>query len=151
MVRNVLAMVRFIGPWLGGLGVWQFGFFSAKVAEVTTKIERETAVARAQGMIQQTRRRADELLGKSRELRIEARRRELQAERDTEKLDTTRKESKPSPPRPAQADSPSPAPPGPMMGPRRSTSPGGPSRARRSTRRWSAGRWSGNAASASRS
>lgn len=80
MTRNLLALVGLVAL-LAGLGVWQFGFLSAKVDEVSTQIERETAVARATAMIRDAERRADDLIEKSRQLRVKARAQELAAER----------------------------------------------------------------------
>ncbi len=89
MVRSILAMVGLLAL-LTGLAVWQFGFFSKKVQEVSLQIERETAVARAEGMIRDTERQAAELTEKARKLRIEARAREIAVERGAEQVEKTR-------------------------------------------------------------
>jgi len=64
--------------------MWQFGFVSAKVEQVSTQVERKTAIARAEAMIRDTERRATELSDRARELRIEAQTREIAAEREAE-------------------------------------------------------------------
>lgn len=89
MVRNVLAMIGLL-VLVAGLGIWQFGFFSKKVDEVTLQIERETAVARAEGMIRNTERQAAELTEKARKMRIDARAKEIAVARDAEQLQKTR-------------------------------------------------------------
>ncbi|MCY2991267.1 MAG: hypothetical protein NTY19_25845 [Planctomycetota bacterium] len=89
MVRSILAMVGLL-TLLAGLAIWQFGFFSKKVQEVTNQIERETAVARAEGMIRDTERRAAELTEKARKLRIDARAKELAVEREAAQVQKTR-------------------------------------------------------------
>jgi chromosome segregation ATPase len=89
MIRSVFALVG-LTALLIGLAIWQFGFFSAKVQQVTTQIERETAVARAESMIRDTERRADDLSQKAQKLRVEARAKEIAASREVENLDKTR-------------------------------------------------------------
>jgi len=89
MLRNTLALVGLLAV-LAVLAIWQFGFFSRKVEEVTTQIERDTAVARAEGMIRDTERRAAEMTDKARRLRIDARAKEIAVERDAERINTTR-------------------------------------------------------------
>jgi len=89
MARNILAAVG-LGSILLALAIWQFGFFSAKVEEVKTQIDRETAVARATAMIRDTQRRAEELTDSARRLRIEARSREIAVKRDADTLEKTR-------------------------------------------------------------
>lgn len=89
MVRNVLAMIGLL-VLLAGLAIWQFGFFSKKVEEVTLQIERETAVARAESMIRNTERQAVELTEKARKMRIDARAKEIAVARDAEQAQKTR-------------------------------------------------------------
>ena len=89
MLRNVLTFFGLLTLVIG-LVIWQFGFFSRKVAEITTQVERETAVARAESKIRDTERRAAELHEKARALRIEARAKELAVARDAEQAAKTR-------------------------------------------------------------
>ena len=66
--------------------IWQYGFFDKQVKDVTTKIDRATAVSRAEAMIEKTKSQADSLQDRSRELKIKARAMELGVERDEENL-----------------------------------------------------------------
>ena len=60
MVRSLLALMGLLAV-LGGVGIWQFGFFSGQIEEVSQRIERETAKARAEAMIRDLERKTEEL------------------------------------------------------------------------------------------
>lgn len=83
MLKSVLAFVGAAALLLAA-AVYHYGFLSKKVDEVSTQIERETAVARAEGRIRDIEKRADDIGEKARKLRIDARARELAEERDVE-------------------------------------------------------------------
>jgi chromosome segregation ATPase len=85
MTKNVLALCGLVGL-VGGLGIWQFGFFS----DVKEQIERETAVARAQSIVADMEQRANSLTDRARELRIEARKREKAVEREEQQTAKTK-------------------------------------------------------------
>ncbi|MBR0237026.1 MAG: hypothetical protein IJQ39_02935 [Thermoguttaceae bacterium] len=76
---GILAVILFIA-------VWQFGFFYNQVKDITTKIDRATAVDRATMMIEKAKRQADSLQERSREMKIKARTMELGVEREQESL-----------------------------------------------------------------
>lgn len=84
--------MRFIWTTIGILAVilviavWQFGFFHSQVKDISTKIDRATAVDRANAMIDSTQSQADSLKDRSRQLLTDARKTELSVERDEEKL-----------------------------------------------------------------
>ena len=84
--------MRFIWTTIGILAVilviavWQFGFFHSQVKDISTKIDRATAVDRANAMIDNTQSQADSLKDRSRQLLTDARKTELSVERDEEKL-----------------------------------------------------------------
>jgi chromosome segregation ATPase len=77
MAKNVMALCGLVAL-VGGLGVWQFGFFS----DVKEQLERETAVTRAQSIVASMEQRAESLTDRARELRIKARTQEKEVERD---------------------------------------------------------------------
>ncbi len=83
MLKNILALAGACALLLGA-AIYHYGFLSKQVADVSTQIERETAVARAEGRIRDIEQRADDIAEKARKLRIDARARELGAERDSE-------------------------------------------------------------------
>lgn len=77
MTRNLLALVGLVALVVG-LGVWQYDYFNS----VKQQIERETAVARAQSIVGDMEKRGAELTDRARQLRIDARTREMTIERD---------------------------------------------------------------------
>lgn len=64
----------------------QFGIFSKQINGITQKIDRATAVSRAEAMIAKSKRQADSLRQRSREMRIRARTMELSVEREQDEL-----------------------------------------------------------------
>lgn len=69
--------------------IWQYGFFSKQVNEIKQKIDRATAVQRAESMIEDTKKKADSLQVRSRELKTKARATELGVEREEDDLSKT--------------------------------------------------------------
>jgi chromosome segregation ATPase len=85
VTKNILALVGLVALVIG-LAVWQYGFFR----DVKQQIERETAVARAQTIVRNMEERAAALTDRARKLRIDARTREKEMERDVEHVETTK-------------------------------------------------------------
>ena len=85
MFKNSLAFVGLLAL-VGGVGVWQFGYFN----QVRLQIERETAVARAQAIVRDMESRASTLSKRARDLRIEAQSREKAVLREEEQTRKTR-------------------------------------------------------------
>ncbi len=69
--------------------IWQYGFFSKQVNEIKQKIDRATAVDRAEAMIENTKKQADSLQERSRAMKIKARSTELGVEREEDDLSKT--------------------------------------------------------------
>jgi len=88
MMKSVFAFVGVVVLLLGA-ATYHYGFLSKKVDEVSTQIERETAVARAEARIREIEKRAEEIGEKARELRIKARASELAEEREAESREKT--------------------------------------------------------------
>ena len=84
-MRTIFATIGILAVILG-IVIWQFGFFSKQVNDITKKIDRATAVQRAETMIAKTKRQADSLQQRSREMKIKARTMELGVEREQEEL-----------------------------------------------------------------
>lgn len=87
-MRSIFATIGILACILL-LVVWQFGFFNKQVNDAVKKIDRATAVQRAEGMIQKTKSQADALQERSREMKIKARTLELGVERAEEDLSKT--------------------------------------------------------------
>lgn len=85
MVKNILVLCGLL-ILVGGLGYWQFGFFS----DVKQSIERETAVTRAQHMVGNMETQAKGLTERARQLRIRARTQEKEVDRDTQQAEKTK-------------------------------------------------------------
>lgn len=69
--------------------IGQFGLFGKQVNDITQKIDRATAVSRAEAMIAKWKNQADSLQQRSREMKIKARTIELGVEREEEELKKT--------------------------------------------------------------
>jgi hypothetical protein len=85
MTKNLLALTGLVALVIG-LAIWQYGFFR----DMKLQIERETAVARAQNIVRNMEERAAILTDRARKLRIDARSREKEMERDLERLSKTK-------------------------------------------------------------
>lgn len=68
------------------VSVWQYGFFNKQMNNAMKKLDRATAVQRAEKMIRDTQAKADGMNDRSRELKIEARSMEIGLERQQEDL-----------------------------------------------------------------
>ena len=87
-MRTIFATIGILAVILC-IVIWQFGFFSKQVSDITKKIDRATAVQRAEGMIAKTKSQADSLQERSREMKIKARTMEIGVEREQEDLNKT--------------------------------------------------------------
>ena len=86
MMKSVLAAVGLVAI-VGGIAVWQFGFFSEKTREIKTQMERATASARVEKSISDLKRDISELDEKARSYNVKARKLEYAWERDQEQVD----------------------------------------------------------------
>lgn len=85
MTRNLLAMIGLLTLVIG-LGIWQFDYFS----QVKQQIERDSAVHRANMIVGDMEKRGAELSERTRKLRVDARTREKQLERDEAQTSKTK-------------------------------------------------------------
>ncbi len=86
MLKNVLATVGIVAI-VGGIAVWQIGFFSEKATDLSKQVERATASARVDKAIAKMRADIVSLDGKARQYTTEARKIELSLEREQKELD----------------------------------------------------------------
>ncbi len=85
-MKNVLATVGILTVVVG-VAVWQFGFLSQKAKEASKKIDRATAVARAEKALSDARTASDELSERARNCRVKAATLEIGWKRDQEQID----------------------------------------------------------------
>lgn len=86
MVKSVLATVGIVAI-VGGIAVWQIGFFSEKASDVSKQVERATASARVDKAIAKMRDDIASLDGKARKYAAESRKLELSLEREQKEID----------------------------------------------------------------
>lgn len=84
-MKNILAAIGVLTVVVGFV-VWQNGFFYRQFKSISTKIDRATAVSRAEMMIEKTKTQADSLQKKSHDMKVKARKMELGTQRDEDNL-----------------------------------------------------------------
>ena len=89
MFKSVLATLGGVAV-VAGIAVWQFGFFSAKTAEVKLQMTRATASARVEKAIAAKRASIESLDEKARNYKVQARKLELSYEREKAEVDKLR-------------------------------------------------------------
>lgn len=87
-MKTIFATIGILALILG-IVIWQFGFFSKQVNDITKRIDRATAAARAEAMIEKAKNQADSLQQRSREMKIKARTMEIGVAREQEDLNKT--------------------------------------------------------------
>lgn len=83
MVKSVLATLGILAVVVG-IAVWQFGFLSDQAAQMSKKVDRATAAARASKAISETKANIGRLDEQARGYRVDARTLELAWEREQE-------------------------------------------------------------------
>lgn len=85
MIKSVLATLGILAV-VGGIAVWQFGFLSEQATQMSKKVDRATAAARANKAISETKAKIGHLDEQARTYRVDARTLELAWEREQEAI-----------------------------------------------------------------
>lgn len=85
MVKSILATLGILAVVVG-IAVWQFGFLSDQAAQMSKKVDRATAAARANKAISETKAKIGRLDEQARGYRVDARTLELAWEREQEAI-----------------------------------------------------------------
>ena len=85
MAKNILATLGILAV-VAGIAIWQFGFLSDQATQMSKKVDRATAAARANKAISETKAKIGRLDEQARKYRIDARTLELAWEREQEAI-----------------------------------------------------------------
>lgn len=88
-MKNIFATIGILAVILGII-IWQFGFFNKQVNDISQRIERATAVSRAESIIAKAKSQANSLKVRSRNMKIAARTMERSVEREQKTLARTK-------------------------------------------------------------
>ncbi|MBQ2788978.1 MAG: hypothetical protein IJE97_05020 [Thermoguttaceae bacterium] len=85
MAKTILATLGILAV-VAGIAIWQFGFLSEQAAQMSKKVDRATAAARANKAIAETKARIGRMDEQARKYRVDARTLELAWEREQEAI-----------------------------------------------------------------